>query len=96
MSVIAAVSLDPDMSALPGGAQLQTLTNGIGGWALLGCLVVLVVAALAWGIGSLGRGNAMAVSSGKSAVGVALVAAMVIGASAALINFFFTTGSAVG
>ena len=95
MDVIAQVSLNPDRGALPGGEQLQQLTNGLGGWALLGCLAVLLVGAVAWGVGSLGRGNAMAVSGGKNAVGVALVAAMVIGAAAALINFFFTTGGAV-
>ena len=92
--IVAAVSLDPDPNGLPGGEQLAGLIDGLGFWALLACLAGLVIGAALWGLGSLSR-NQMAVGGGKAAVGVSLAGALVIGAAAALINFFFSTGGAM-
>ena len=46
------LSLSPDSSALPGGATLQGLANGIGWWALLASLLGLVIGAATWAVGS--------------------------------------------
>lgn len=93
-AVLAAVSLNPDLSALPGGAQFQALTNGVGGWALLLCLVALLVSAATWALGANSQ-NFQYATAGKRGVLVAGLGALVIGAAPALINFFFSTGGAV-
>ena len=48
---LADVSLNPDINALPGGGTLQTLTNGLGAWALIAALAGLVIGAAAWALG---------------------------------------------
>ena len=45
------VTLNPDPSNLPGGAVLQQLTNGLGGWALIMALVGLVIGGRGMGTG---------------------------------------------
>jgi hypothetical protein len=39
IGVLAQVSMNPDTSQLPGGAVLQNIANGIGGWAIVLALV---------------------------------------------------------
>jgi MFS family permease len=88
------VSLNPDTSDLPGGAVLQSLTNGIGGWALVLALVGLLVGAVMWALGSHTQ-NYHQSYSGRRAVLVSGIAALVIGAAPALVNFFFHAGTSV-
>jgi hypothetical protein len=52
MSHLADVSLNPDSGGLPGADVLQSLTNGIGAWALILALVGLVVGAGTWALGA--------------------------------------------
>lgn len=90
--VAAAVDADPDPSQLPGGQVLQNLTDGIMGWALILSLVALIVSAAAWALGSNSQNYQYAVA-GKRGVVVAGLAALLIGAAPAIINFFFSAGS---
>lgn len=90
----ASVSLSPSPTDLPGSAALQQLANGIAGWALIGALIALVLGAGLWAIGSHTQ-NMNQSSQGRRAVGASIVAAVLIGAAPALINFFFTTGTSV-
>src|ERR1700730_4734552 len=46
------VALTPDAGTPPGGAVLQHLTDGLGGWALIMALVGLVIGAAAWALGA--------------------------------------------
>ncbi|MGH9296584.1 MAG: DUF6112 family protein [Acidimicrobiales bacterium] len=85
------VSLDPSASALPGSSTLEQLANGLGWWALLAALVGLVLGAAAWAVGS-HTNNYQYSSSGRRAVLVSGIAAMVIGAAPTLINFLFGAG----
>ena len=48
---LADVTLNPNINALPGGGTLQTLTNGLGAWALIAALAGLVIGAAAWALG---------------------------------------------
>jgi len=58
------VSLNANPGQLPGGATLQQLTNGIGGWALILALVALVVGAAVWALSQLmGREEFAALAS---------------------------------
>ena len=93
-TVFAQVNADPDLSQLPGGEVLQNLTNGVAGWALVLCLVALVISAAAWALGSNSQ-NYQYTASGKRGVIVSGLAALLIGAAPAIINFFFNAGGAV-
>ena len=88
------MTLTPDPGNLPGGAVLQHLTNGLGGWALIGALVALVIGAAAWALGSHAQ-NYQQSLTGRKTVLVAGLAALLIGAAPAIINFFFHAGQGV-
>jgi len=85
------VSLDPSPGSVPGSATLQTLANGIGWWALVAALVGLVLGAAAWALGS-HTNNYQYSSSGRRAVLVSGMAAIVIGAAPVVVNFLFNEG----
>lgn len=87
-----AVSLHPNSSNLPGADVLQTLVNGLGGWALLLALVGLIIGAATWAIGAHSQ-NYQQSYNGRRAVLVSALAALVIGAAPAVINFLFGSGT---
>ena len=91
---LADVSLNPDPGNLPGGAVLQHLTDGLGGWALVAALVGLVVGAGMWALGSHAQ-NYQQSYAGRRTVLVSGVAALLVGAGPALVNFFFHAGQGV-
>ena len=93
-SLVAGVSTRPDPSGLPGGAALQHLLNGLVFVGLLSCVAAVVVGGATWFVGSQ-AGNFTAAIGGRRAVLAGMVGALVIGASAAIVNFFFSAGSAV-
>jgi MFS family permease len=88
------VSLDPVVSDLPGGAALQKITDGIGGWALVLTLVGLVIGAAVWALGAHSQ-NYQQSYVGRRAVIVCGLAALLIGAAPAIINFLWSTGNSV-
>src|SRR3954466_8817835 len=94
IDVIPLVGVNPDPGKLPGGPQIQTLLDGLGGWALLASLAGLLISSMAWALGSFG-GNYHAVSRGKTGVLVCAACALLAGAAAPIINFFATLGSQV-
>ena len=93
-SLVGAVSARPDPSQLPGGQVLQNLTDGVMGWALVLALVALVVSAVAWALGSNSNNYQYSVA-GRRGVVISGLAALLIGAAPAIINFFFSTGTRV-
>jgi hypothetical protein len=93
-SVISVVSMNPNAGDLPGGAVLQQLTDGIGFWALALALAALMVGAALWAIGAHSQNFTQSVV-GRRAVLVSGLAALLIGAAPALVNFFFDTGRQV-
>ncbi len=92
--LLASVTLTPNSADLPGGTVLQSLIDGVASWALLGALAALVIGSAMWAIGNQTQ-NMQQSSAGRRAVVTALVAAILLGAAPALINFFFTTGGKV-
>jgi len=91
---VSSVTLDPDPSNLPGGAVLQELTNGLGGWALVLALVGLLIGAAAWALGAHAQ-NYHQAFNGRRTVVVSGLAALLVGAAPAIINFFFHAGQGV-
>lgn len=88
------VNVHPDPNKLPGGAQIQQILDGLGGWALFAALGGLLISVMVWALGSFG-GNYHAVSRGKTGVVVCGAAALVAGGAAPIINFFSTLGSQI-
>jgi hypothetical protein len=88
------VTLNPDAGNLPGGAVLQRLTDGLGGWALVLALVGLVIGAAAWALGAHSQ-NYHQSYAGRRTVLVSGLAALLIGAAPAIVNFFFHAGQSV-
>jgi MFS family permease len=84
----------PDINQLPGGSELMKLMNGLEGWALVLALAGLVIGAAAWALGSHGQ-NYQQSFVGRRAVLISGLAALLIGASSAIVNFFFNAGQAV-
>jgi len=91
---VSSVTLNPDAGNLPGGALLQQLTDGLGGWALILALVGLVIGAAAWALGAHAQ-NYQQAFNGRKTVLVSALAALLIGAAPAIVNFFFHAGQGV-
>ncbi|HET7054237.1 MAG TPA: DUF6112 family protein [Solirubrobacterales bacterium] len=91
---VAAVSIKPNPSGGPGTPALEKLVNWLAAVVLLGCAAGLLIGAAQWALGSKSN-NFSHASDGKQKVLYSLIAAFVVGAGAALINFFYTSGSAV-
>ncbi|MGH9172063.1 MAG: DUF6112 family protein [Acidimicrobiales bacterium] len=89
------VPFTPSPSGIPGASVIETLTNGLGWWALVASLVALVLGAAAWALGS-HTNNYQASSAGRRAVIVAAAAALVIGAAPTIVNFLFAEGKGFG
>lgn len=94
MSLYAGVNVNPDPTKLPGGPQIQSLLNGLAGWALLAALGGLLISVIVWALGSFG-GNYHAVGRGKTGVVVCAAAAVIAGGAAPIINFFSNLGSQI-
>jgi Family of unknown function (DUF6112) len=92
--LVAQTSLSPDASQLPGATVLQSLTNGVGGWALIAALIGIVIGAVAWGLGQHSQ-NYHQAYAGRKGVLVSAAAAILIGAAPHVINFFSTLGNTV-
>lgn len=88
------VKVKPNPSGLPGTPALEKLVDGLAAVALLGCVAGVLIGAAQWALGSRSNNYSHA-SDGKSKVLYGLLGAFVIGAAAAIINFFYSSGSAV-
>ncbi len=88
------VNVSPIAGGVPGGAAIQSIADGIAWWALLLSLLGLVVGAASWALGS-HSSNYQYATAGRRSVIVSGLAALVIGAAPALINFFFNAGQRV-
>jgi hypothetical protein len=93
-SLLAQVNLNPNPDELPGGNVLSALTDGLAGFALVFCLIGLVVGAGMWALGS-NSSNFNQTMVGKRAVVISAVAALLIGGAAAIINFAFDAGRTI-
>lgn len=88
------VSVTPDVGALPGGGQLQQLVNGTAAFALIVLAGAIIGGAVLWAAGSAG-GNYNQIGAGKRMVILAVVGSVIIGGSAALVNFFTALGGQI-
>jgi hypothetical protein len=94
LSAVRNVQVDPKASGLPGSDVLQQLVDGLAFWALLACLAAMIVGAAVWAFSSHSNNHHYA-ASGRRGLLVSAVAALAIGASAAIVNFFAEAGDKV-
>lgn len=91
LRLIAQVSITPDPTGLPGGEVVQRIANGIAAFSLLACAAAIVLGAAGWALSS-HTGNYHHAFAGRRAVLIGSAAALLIGMSASIVNFFFHLG----
>lgn len=79
---------DPDA---PGRVKLIELIGTIRTWAIIACIIAIIVAAILWAWGSQSQ-NAAQATQGKKGILVAVAAAAVIFAAEALVNWGISLG----
>ncbi|CUR54338.1 DUF6112 family protein [Nocardioides sp.] len=88
------ININPNSNGLPGISQLRDIVGASMTVGLILAVLALVIAAIVWALGS-NSSNPHLAGRGKLGVLVALGAAIVTGASVALVNFFWNVGQAV-
>ncbi len=94
ISALAAISVKPNPKGLPGTSALEKLLNGVAAVALLGCGAAVVIGAAQWGFGTRTNNYSQA-ADGKTKALYGAAGAFVVGAASAIVNFFYSSGSAV-
>jgi Family of unknown function (DUF6112) len=84
----------PDPQGLPGTEALQSLISGVAFWALLAALAGLLVSAAVWALAS-HSGNYHHASVGRRGTLISALAAFLIGAAPAIVEFFESLGRTV-
>lgn len=84
----------PDPTGLPGSSALQSLISGMAFWALLASLAGLLISAAVWALSS-HSGNYHHSALGRRGTVISAVAAFIVGAAPAIINFFESLGTTV-
>jgi len=88
------VTVAPDVTALPGGTQLQQLVNGAAAFALIVLVGAVVVGAVVWAFGS-AQANYQQIGGGKRTVVLGVIGSVIVGGAAALVNFFTALGGQI-
>jgi uncharacterized membrane protein YcjF (UPF0283 family) len=88
------VRVDPKANGLPGSSVLQNLIDGLAFWGLLACLGGVIIGAAVWAWAAHSNNHHYS-ANGRRGLLVSAVAALAIGASAAIVNFFAEQGGKV-
>lgn len=89
--------IGPDGAAnadAPGKAQLADLIATIRSWAIIACVIAIIIAAILWAWGSQSQ-NAAQATQGKKGIIIAVAAAAVIFAAEALVNWGTSLGQGI-
>ena len=88
------INIDPNTNGLPGINQLRTIVGAVMTIGLILSVLALIVSAIVWAYGA-NSSNPHLAGRGKIGVLVSCGAAIICGASVALVNFFWGIGQAV-
>lgn len=88
------INISPNSNGLPGIGQLRTIVGATMTVGLILAVLGLIVSAVVWSLGANSSNPHMA-GRGKVGVLIGLGAAIVTGASVALVNFFWNVGQSV-
>ncbi len=92
--ILAQVQVRPDARALPGGAQLQQIVNGVAAFSLVVLVGAVIGGAVLWAYGA-ASSSYNNISNGKRMVLISALGAVIVGGAAALINFFTAMGGQI-
>lgn len=88
------LTLNPDGQGLPGSKVLDSLTNGLGWWALTAAMVGMVIGAIVWAFGHYSQ-NYQQAYNGRRGVMVSAAAGLLIGGAPRIVSWFLTKGKAI-
>lgn len=88
------INISPNSNGLPGISQLRTIVGASMTVGLILAVLALIISAIVWALGA-NSSNPHLAARGKTGVLIALGAAIITGASVALVNFFWNVGQAV-
>ena len=88
------INIGPNSNGLPGIGQLKSIVGASMTIGLILAVLALIVSAVVWALGA-NSSNPHLAGHGKFGVLVGLGAAIVTGASVALVNFFWNVGQSV-
>lgn len=88
------IDISPNSNGLPGISQLRTIVGASMTVGLILAVLALIISAIVWALGA-NSSNPHLAGRGKTGVLIALGAAIITGASVALVNFFWNVGQAV-
>jgi Family of unknown function (DUF6112) len=88
------INLKPDAGGLPGYSVFQDLAGGVMFWALALCALAMILGLVTWAFASW-KNNHHYAANGKQGAAVSGLAALLIGAAPALVNFFAELGDQV-
>ncbi len=88
------IDINPNSNGLPGIGQLRSIVGASMTVGLILAVLALVVSAVVWAMGA-NSSNPHLAGRGKLGVMVGVGAAVITGASVALVNFFWNVGQAV-
>lgn len=88
------IDINPNSDGLPGIGQLRSIVGASMTVGLILAVLALIISAIVWALGA-NSSNPHLAGRGKFGVLAALGAAIICGASVALVNFFWGVGQAV-
>ena len=88
------IDIDPNSSGLPGIEQLRTIVGAVMTVGLILSVLALIISAIIWAYGA-NSSNPHLAGRGKTGLLISCGAAVICGASGALINFGWTVGQQV-
>ena len=93
-SALASIDITPNTTGLPGIEALRTIVGAIMTVGLILAVLALIISAIVWAMGA-NSSNPHLAGRGKIGVLIAVGAAIICGASVALVNFFWTVGQSI-
>lgn len=88
------VTLDPNITTIPGYTVLESLTNGLGGWALMAAMAGVLIGAVVWALGHYSQNYQLAYN-GRRGVLVSGLAAILVGGAPHIINDLVHQGGSI-
>ena len=88
------INIGPNSNGLPGIGQLKSIVGASMTVGLILAVLALIISAIVWALGA-NSSNPHLAGRGKFGVLIGLGAAIVTGASVALVNFFWNVGQSV-
>lgn len=88
------IEVTPSSEGLPGGDLFQKIVNWAGQIGIWFVIAAFVIGSGAWALGGL-SGNPQTAARGQKAIGVAVLAAILLGGAAAILNLFYQAGGTI-